>query len=207
MNAKSLWVWGVALWIAGSAQGQSVVNFDDLITLNPQGWSPLGPQYGGFTWSGWEWITQDAYQSAYANSYGSPSAPNMAYNSGGSSSITVSSELPFQFLGASFSTFAYRDLPQTWSAVGIRVTGYRGQEAVGSVERTLYPGFKSLTADFENVDRLVFESINGLGGANTYWLMDGFTFVPEPPACAWLSGLGLAGFALIRRRLIRGREQ
>ena len=84
----------------------TTVNFDGLPTPNPYPQAnDFGPFYAGFSWNGWEVMNQSTYQTNYLDPTPLPSNPNFAYPGydPGDGTLTVSSVVPFNFLGAQFA--------------------------------------------------------------------------------------------------------
>ena len=199
--------------IASSA-GASILTFDDIVVPSP-GWMDLAPgyaDYGGLTWSGdWEVMTDGYFAANYKNSYNSPSGTNALYNGGDTNSTgyTITSVTPFDFLGASFSSFTYNNAYATYSdgsysARTLTIKGYLNDVLVETINLNLGIGYTPYVDSSANLfDKLVL-----IDGASGYWLMDDFTYqggapVPEPATILLLgSGLiGLAGFG--RKKLFK----
>lgn len=180
--------------------GATVVNFDDLPLTQNQGgmlWDVIPSQYAGFQWtpsgnSGWNVNSGTTYKSVYNNSYGAVSADNFASNSG--LAVATVNGTTFDFAGAYFSTWAQNNAVQSWSATSVTVKGFNGANLVGSTSINLSStGFNWLSANFVGINKLEV-SANASG---KYWIMDNFTYTPEPMT---LSLLGLGGLGLLRRK-------
>ena len=124
-----------------SVASATVINFDDIVIVpydsnnSNSGWTVLPTPYMGFTWEGFEVVSERLYQApstvwAANNTYGFPSAPNAAYNGDGGD-ITLVSGSPFNFAGAYFSAWTQNDQIQSFSSTSITVKGYRDGELVG----------------------------------------------------------------------------
>jgi hypothetical protein len=196
------------LSIAGVA-GATVVNFDDLPTSQPwaapygnMSWDVIPATYQGLNWtpngdSGWNVNSGTTYQSAFGNSYGAVSADNFASNSG--LAVATVDGTTFDFAGAYFSTWAQNNGFASFaggysSATSVTVNGYNGATLVGTVNMNLSStGFDWLTANFVGVNKLEISSNSSQG----YWIMDNFTYTPEPMTLALL---GLGALALRRKK-------
>jgi pimeloyl-ACP methyl ester carboxylesterase len=195
--------------LAGVA-GATVLNFDDVPTGTS--WVDLPAFYGGFNWGDDFEVTSLAfYKADYANSSKTfPSSPNAMYNSAWEGSVTnpgpfiVTSAAKFDFIGASFSSWAYKNAFWTvYGAPKVTIQGYSDGSLVGTYIAVLTADFQWFDVNLLGVDKLIFVQDSG-----KYWLMDDFTYaggapVPEPATMLLLgSGLiGLAGFG--RKKLFK----
>jgi hypothetical protein len=165
---------------------QTVLTFDD-ITSDPAGdFVPQG--YGGFTYSTLPDSTSQfavesnsEYQSFYHNTYGAPSGQYAAYNQGYTNTF-ISRPTAFNFVGASFSSFAGFNSYQSTSAKTLTLTGFRNGTAVNQLTVQLSPtGYNFVRANFRNIDTLEFTAAgapNDTSNPNNenYFLFDNFTF-------------------------------
>ncbi len=188
---------GFALF-ATPASGQQTLSFDD-ITLAK--WAPVPDGYGDFYWENCNVfdVSQaeaDYYDRGSGYEWGIVSPPYVAYSTS-DYELTVSRDSTFVFLGAYFAAAWYEDLTVT-------AEGYLEQQKVYSFDFAVDP-WDSLWVDFplDPIDSIYLHasggSSAGLGGAGQHFVMDQFTFVPEPTT---LSLLALGGLALIRRRRV-----
>jgi len=168
----------------------TVVTFDDLPPAGPQG-ALIPDGYAGFTWSNFGYADplQTPYNpSGYVN--GTVSPPNIAFNAYGNPSMLSNGS--FEFVGAYF-TGAWCD------GLEVTVDGYLNGELVDS--KTIITSYYTPSWSSFNwiVDKLNFSSSGGVpvkdGG--TQFVMDNFTYVPEP--CTMVM-LAIGGLAAIRRR-------
>ena len=127
-RSKCLWA-AVALLVAPPAAraAQVVLNFDDIVVSNPAQGAFVPTGYGGFNWgidaannplffvendADYQKVPASSTDSGYANTYGAPSAPNAIANNNGLASTSISSSIPFDFVGANFAAFAGYDVFQ-----------------------------------------------------------------------------------------------
>lgn len=177
--------------------GATVINFDDLTTVNAWGsvtnaWVDVPISYAGYTFVGWEAMNRSAFNAYYGQSESVlPSDPNFAYPGNDSGGVLqVSSSTPFYFQGASFAYW-----PNAVGAVGsVTVTGWLGSAQVGSVTQNLGGWFNSAGISGP-VDRLEFSPSTG------YFRMDNLEVAPVPePASMFMLGGGLIFLGLVSRK-------
>ena len=171
-----------------------VLTFDDFPTGGCEVEIPDG--YGGFDWDNFRVYDVDrclsGTQSGYFN--GRVSGDYVAYNSSGGQAML--SDDPFDFIGA-YLTAAWR------RGLTIQITGsldnvvlYEAEVVVDYTEPTWFD------FNFVGIDMLTLRSYGGVDvlmpeGRGPHFVMDDFTYIPEP---ATLLLLGLGGLALLRRR-------
>jgi hypothetical protein len=183
----------LVLALCGTAAADQVVNFDDL--TGSAGAIPVG--YCGFNWNNFSSIDAVTYAtnpSGYLSGMVSPS--RVAYNAyADPASLTLRSGGVFHFTGA-YLTAAWN------TGLNIDITGLQG--GAGLYSRTVRVDCLAATwFQFDwNVDALQFSSYGGTDypgypGSGEHFVMDNFTFTPEP---ATLSLLALGGLAVLRRR-------
>jgi len=211
---KKSWLWALPLVLALAfvfPANATVINFDDLVVTPPpqtsqDAWGYIPTSYQGLNWGDannpWDFGDQ-AYYQGYGNTYTVPSPNNYAGPDSGIGSIT--SNTPFRFVGAYFSSFTLgndyynNDGVFPDSAHSLLITGYLNGQLVGSVEVDLGTSFGWTRVNLGGkVDRLDFQPEGGLA-----WMMDNFTYrghlVPMPSTLLLLGG-GLVGLVLLGRR-------
>jgi hypothetical protein len=167
--------------------------------------------YGGFTWStnvpgdvNWFLECDGDYMSTLGNGYGSPSGEWAVGNDGdftgqgGTDPVKLLSAAPFEWVGASFSSFTGLGNGST----SIEVRGFLLGAQVFTFTQALSNSSYTFGGTVAKVDQLQFFASD----PNTLWLMDDFTFrelpqsapVPEPTTMVLL-GTGIVA-AVVRRR-------
>jgi hypothetical protein len=181
------------------------VLFDDLATSGGYGTVPAA--YKGFTWNGFEVVSQATYQSTatggWANTTAFPSVPNAAYNGNGAATVTLlpGNGYPITFGGADFWTWTWQNSKFVNSADVLTVTGWLNGVQVGhdtfdlnGTPQARYDGYGWL------VDKVTFERTVA-GGTEGYWLMDCVQVASTPvPPSLYLLAAGLVGTLVARRR-------
>ena len=209
MPGRDKWLWAaVALLVLPHAAraAQVVLNFDDIPVKDPAMGVFVPSGYGGFNWgtdaamnslffvennADYEKVPANPTDSGYANTYGAPSVPNAIANNTGLASTSILRSAPFDFVGASFASFAGYDVFQTTSAQTLTITGSRLGNIVGSMSIALDPAaYHFVNVGFNNIDTITFTA----GGGNStipdptdptkflpggFFLMDNLTYVPE----------------------------
>jgi hypothetical protein len=180
----------------------STVTFDSLTAdQDSNAWGFVPTSYEGFTWTGFEFITNTAFQS-YGNIGNFTSTPNAAYNGGtGNLTVTVNFGAQRDVLDAYFRSFSQNNAFQSYSAHAITLEGL---DALGNVIGTALVLNLSSTAmldyaiNFTGVNQLRITS----DAAGHYWVMDNLTTVPIPPSALLLGSglLGLVGLGWRRRK-------
>lgn len=201
------------VFAAPNIAGALVISFDDIlvpaydpskaVTSMDNGWIDITSPYMGFNWTGFEVISDAAYQGAYGNSnISAPSSSNAAYNGDGVLLvITSTASSPFDFIGAYFATWAWNN--NEWNGVGadsVTLTGKLGGALVGSTTIDLKAAYQWYDINFMNIDTL---EITHSSNSDRWWLMDDFTYEDSPvpePATILLLGSGLVALAGFRRR-------
>lgn len=204
----------VLLAIAPISASADALNFNDL-----GGCQPLVPSpYDGLTWSSnFQVECNSDYASTYGNSYGAPSGYAVTNGSDvGSGVVEISvGDGTFDFLGASFSSFAGSNMFQDFSAESLQIYALRpGDDPDNPTLITtvdLDPTQYLLDSlDWTGIDALYIGAGNGpssdsstvFGVDGLSWLMTDMdvTLNPNPvpePATFWSLSIGLAGVALV----------
>ena len=165
---------------AASSSQPTVLTFDDISDLTG---------YAGFTWdASWQRIS-DADYAAAGNTYGSPSGEAAVLNGVGPIILHKPVESPpgfccikepFDFIGASFSTYTLNNQPFRDSAAGILLEGYRAGVLVTSLNVDFdltSPGYDWVQANFFDIDQLrLHPRPSGFTAVAALFLMDDFTF-------------------------------
>lgn len=205
---KKIWLLALPLALAlafAFPANATVVNFDDL-SVTSEGWNYIPLNYLDVNWGDannpWDVLNQ-TYYAGYGNTITFPSDAKVGSPDSGFGTIT--STTPFNFVGASFSTFAegnnFSNPNFPDSAHNLKITGYLGGNKVGEVEVDLTTGFLWSSINLGgDVDRLDFSPSSGLA-----WLMDNFSYSPDcpqvpQPSTLLLLGGGLVGLILLGRR-------
>ena len=183
----------------------TVINFDDITTLENDPGQIFGGSYGGLVWeTGWRVTGDERYTGTYANSYDSPSGRYAADNYG-REAISVWSLSRFNFRGAYFAAWGFVDNPleKGQSPTSLTVDGYRDASLVSSITFSLSTDrYDWVNTDLTNIDKLVFTPVGIPNpGYELYWLMDDFTYqvVPEPASAAIFT-IGTFFIALKRKQ-------
>ncbi len=157
------------LGVSGQAAA-AIINFDDITT---SGSGSLSSTYQGYQWSsGWYVHSDQRYQNVYKNSYGSISGEYAAFNGFGRETMTLKSSGLFDFTGAFFSAWAWRDNLASFSSRSITVAGYRSGSLIDQLTMQLSADqFDWLQADFLDIDELRLMSSNN----RQWWLIDDLT--------------------------------
>lgn len=181
---------GLASALVLDFEGQGFGNSDTL----------QGSGYGGFAWdSNIYSFTENTYNSFFNNNVDFTSGDIAVFNGAGYLSVAVSNS-NFSFNGAYFTSWSQNDADFSSSSTTISMIGYLGGSQVGSVTYDLTNDFQYYSAEFDNVDSVVFQS----SGASRWWLMDNMTVnennpVPEPTTML-LFGTGLLGLIGYNRK-------
>ncbi|KJV07727.1 hypothetical protein [Methylocucumis oryzae] len=198
-----------------SALAATVLNFDD---LNGQGvlLATQSPNYGGFNWDNNFAVVNDSLYQLYGNTYGSTSGENALFNAYGVTKAVTMNGASFDFIGASFAGWTYKDAAYDYTAPYVIISGFNGSNKVGEISVNLLNNTKSYSwvdVGFKNITKLEFTSSSSstlntgnivANGDKKWWLMDDFTYSPTAnvqavpiPASIWLLGssmLALFGF-------------
>ncbi len=184
----------------------AVIDFDDVTT---SGYAALSSNYNGYNWgSSWYAHSDERYANVYRNTYGSTSGDYAAFNGGGQRVMRLTSLSLFDFTGAYFSAWAWRDDFWNYAATSITLQGYRQNALVESLTMQLSADqFDWLQADFQDVDEIHFIS----SGSGKWWLMDDLTVNASgallnpssvsSPGSIVLIGMGLMVLLFIPRRV------
>jgi len=145
-------------------------------------------------------------------SYVGGSDPQFAYfsfSAGAPNTYITKVDLPFDFLGAVFSSTTQgrmRIVGQQETATGQGSRAY--VDVQGATTEVEFDGIKVTvpltTTDFRDIDRLVISSVDTNGTAASFqWTLNDFTYAPVPEPGTWaMFGLGVlgVGFAVKRRK-------
>ena len=174
-----------------------VLEFDDVTTV---GEAEIFDGYGGFDWENMNVLDAVNYEgnpSGFGN--GLVSGDYVAYNYfSNPASVVVSSAGEFDFIG-SYLTAAWRN------GLNIDVEGYLDDGLVYSDTVVVdYDSAAWCEFNYAGIDELVFNSWGGtqapgVSGSGAHFVMDDFTFVPEP-GTVLLFGVGVL-------MLCRGRRE
>jgi hypothetical protein len=188
--------------VVGLVPAMADITFNDLATPNPASggaaaWGVIPTTYAGFTWSGWEVINGQSFNTVYSSIFSGPFPNNAGYNGGAGNLTVTTSGDPFNFTGADFSFW-----PNVGSAAATSVTvaGFLNGNPVGSTVVSLsVGGFHFVPFALNGVNELTFTSST----AGQYWLTDNLQIssVPDDGTTLALLGLAIAGLAGLRRKL------
>ena len=172
----------------------SVITFDDL--PDPGSTDLFIPDgHAGFSWENFHYINGSVWHPGSGYENGTISG-YVAYNGhADDATMVISSVSAFDFQGA-YLTSAWNN------GLNITVNGYANNALIDTqtvVVDTTGPTWFDF--DFIGVDSLEFQSFGGvgagLGGGGEHFVLENFTFVPEPMT---LSLLALGGLLIRKRR-------
>ncbi|MGD0276634.1 MAG: hypothetical protein ABSB79_11400 [Syntrophales bacterium] len=176
-----------------------LLSFDD---IKDKTYTPVPSTYNGFTFSSGWYVDTNSYYRTVGNTYNFPSNPNAAFNFAGVQKLTLSNSVPFNFDSAYFWAFTVNNSFSANSASSLTISGYNGNNLIGSIKLSLPTRPILENIRLNGVDRLVFTR-NGTPSNVLYWFMDNFqdslTAVPEADTL-WLLLTGLSGLLSITRR-------
>jgi hypothetical protein len=197
----ALWI-TLGLWSLASANSSYTITFDE--AANPSNkidWGVLPDGYMGLDWQFLELEKYNDYKKSNSGAH-FPSPPFAVFNGGpskGYMTVSFSSDHPFVFEGAFFSTWANKNKFTIGSANGLIVTGYLDGKVVGSTRFPLTPEFIWQNINFGVVD--LVELTNQEHDNKYWWLMDNMKVSATPlPNTMFLFGGGLIALGLFGKR-------
>lgn len=168
----------------------TLLTFDELPVEEEYG-TPIPAGYGEFDWSDFRY--HPGISAGYKN--GMVTEPHVAYNFGENPAMLADGK--FDFVGAYFAGAWNDDLNIKVEGLVDDIIEYSETIVVSYHEPTWH------SFEFIGIDELKFTSFGGHDadpgdlGTGHHFVMDNFTFVPEP---ATLSLLSPAGLAMLRKR-------
>lgn len=197
----------LALTLAASAAGATVIDFDDIPVASG---TPISHDYDGLVWNNFDALNAVSFEafngpSGYSN--GLVSSPNVALNGYGDPA-SFGSASPFT-LNSLYLTGAWKD------GLSVVITGLLDGAVVDTATEVVSSsGPTHVMLDWTGIDQVDFASSGGVNHGYTdreaappgeQFVLDNVTLnaaaVPEPATWAMLIlGLGMIGYAARRRR-------
>lgn len=188
-----------------SLANATIIDFDSI--TNSSTYQIGNNTYDGLTFSSSWYILNSSSTSLQNSGYhnGTVSPSYVAYNGYGND-VSITSATPFNFNGA-YLTAAWN------TGLNIKISGLLNGILAYSQTISVNPSSPTyFDLNFNNIDMLSFSSFGGtnagLGGVGNHFAIDNFTFnetlQPSPtpePATMLLMGIGIAGGALMRKRM------
>ncbi len=169
--------------------------------------SKSATNYGGFTWDDTFAVFSNTVYALYDNNYGAPSGKNAVGNAYGAvKSVSFNGGSTFNFMGADFAGWTYKNVAYNFTSTSITVKGFNGDSLMGEIIFDLSKtigSYHQFTANLNGINRLEFSS----SGEGKWWLMDNFKYSLNAPVSAvpipasiWLLGSALAGLVSFTKR-------
>lgn len=168
--------------------------------------STSSTNYGGFTWDDTFAVFSNTVYAQYGNTYGASGKNAVGNAYGAVKSVSFNGGSTFNFIGAEFAGWTYKNAAYDFTSTSITVKGFNGNNLIGESLfdlSTTMGSYHQFTANINGINRLEFSA----SGEGKWWLMDNFNYSLSPPVSAvpipasiWLLGSAFAGLVSLTKR-------